>query len=309
PPRRQSVPTVRHSPAEVQAAKRATIMDPGCPDFDLQKYASPAPEKPQRRQRTLGTALTSVRRFFGGGSSAAAASPNGHKRWLGVPWVSGSGAQSAAGDAPPDSALASAETANGKPGPGYSRRVTNPGTSHGLGIAGSPHGGPHRRSMSESPGVAANTPLDPVGLAAVPEEPEQSPQTPGSPLARDAQPPTSAKSATSTSTRSALSGSIAPLQHSIDLHPTLLGAADSPFANPFQPPGLPAPYGAAQVDSGDEVQLTIEVCKIKNLSNFFIVHVARRKGNVWAYKHLYHLIMESLALRSDDVRRYGSQAQ
>ncbi|KAI9503279.1 hypothetical protein BX070DRAFT_191870 [Coemansia spiralis] len=65
------------------------------------------------------------------------------------------------------------------------------------------------------------------------------------------------------------------------------------------------PYGSPQVDNGDEVQLAIEVCRIKNLNSFFIVHLSRRKGNAWAYKYLYHQIMEKLALRSDD-RRWNS---
>ncbi|PIA17837.1 hypothetical protein COEREDRAFT_39948 [Coemansia reversa NRRL 1564] len=72
---------------------------------------------------------------------------------------------------------------------------------------------------------------------------------------------------------------------------------------------IPPPYGPPQVDNGDEVQLVIEVCKIKNLNNFFIVHLSRRKGNAWTYKHLYHLIIETLALRSDDVHRYAPKAQ
>ncbi|KAJ2027973.1 hypothetical protein IWW57_002374, partial [Coemansia sp. S610] len=94
-------------------------------------------------------------------------------------------------------------------------------------------------------------------------------------------------------------------------HAASLGAADSVFLNPFLPaqlPTVPPPYGSAQVDNGDEVQLAIEVCKIKNLNNFFIVHLSRRKGNVWAYKHLYHLIIEKLALRSDDRRRFAPKA-
>ncbi|KAJ2702973.1 hypothetical protein H4R19_005329, partial [Coemansia spiralis] len=306
PPRRQSVPTVRHSPVERHAAKRATIMDPGCPDFDLRQAAPAAPEKMERRPHKLGTALMSVRRFFGG-------SP--HKRWLGVSWASGSSAHSGARDSAPDSALASTETANGKPRPSYSRRESTASTN--LGIVGSPGAGPHRRSMSESPGLSAKCIGDQVGaaagsngLAAVPEESEPLPATVGRAGKTAADPSQPAKPATAGSVRSGFSGSIAPLQHSVDIEVSPApAAADSPFSNPFQAPGVQAPYGSSQVDNGDEVQLTIEVCKIKNLSNFFIVHVSRRKGNVWAYKHLYHLIIESLALRSDDARRYAPKLQ
>ncbi|KAJ1735837.1 hypothetical protein LPJ61_000343 [Coemansia biformis] len=333
PPRRQSVPTVHHSPAAeshalaVAAAKRATIMDPGRPEYDLRQHALTAPEKLHRRPRTLGTALTSVRRFFGSGSQSV------HKRWFGVSWASSGSAHSAASVTAPDSAVASAEPVSASRSSGYSRRGSTTAAGQGLGVAGSPGNGPHRRSMSESPYLNAKALRDQVSpaggsgvLAAVPEESEPSLVAARQPVkaaaAADESPaPTSAESAATTSTRSGLGESIAPLPHSIDIpvspfsNPASLrsganmDAAESPFANPFQQPEVPAPYGSAQVDGGDEVQLAIEVCKIKNLNNFFIVHVSRRKGNVWAYKHLYHLIMESLALRSDDVRRYGVGAQ
>ena len=58
------------------------------------------------------------------------------------------------------------------------------------------------------------------------------------------------------------------------------------------------PYGEPNVDNGDEVQFIIEICKVKNLPGLFIVHLSRRKGNAWAFKYLYHLIMEKLDLRS-----------
>ncbi|KAI8324594.1 hypothetical protein GQ54DRAFT_256261 [Martensiomyces pterosporus] len=86
------------------------------------------------------------------------------------------------------------------------------------------------------------------------------------------------------------------------------GTAADVFTNPFQKQTTAPPYGSAQVDNGEEVQLAVEICKIKNLNNFFIVHLSRRKGNVWAYKHLYHLIMERLALRSND-HRFGHAPQ
>ncbi|KAJ2512003.1 hypothetical protein GGH20_005327 [Coemansia sp. RSA 1937] len=185
--------------------------------------------------------------------------------------------------------------------PAYSRRGST-NTAQGLGLAASADS-PHRRSMSESPFLSAKIIRDQVpggGLEAVPEEAEA------------VLPPDSGRSSVASEAEG-----IAPLPHSVNISASPfshsaslasganLSAPDHPFVNPFQ---TQPPYGSPQVDNGDEVQLAIEVCKIKNLNNFFIVHVSRRKGNVWAYKHLYHLITERLALRSDDTRRFAPRS-
>ncbi|KAJ2293190.1 hypothetical protein IWW55_005764 [Coemansia sp. RSA 2706] len=309
-PRRQSVPTVHSSPSEKRAmavaAKRATIMNPARPDHEPQQ-AFTLSDKHHRRPRTLGSALTSVRRFFGGNNHGLAP-----KRWFGVTWPSGK-------DADVDSASTAIESGER---PGYTRRGS--ATTQGLGIAASADS-PHRRSMSESPYLNAKAIRDQAnpgsGLEAVPEEGEAAAATAAAATtgraggAAEAQPPNSAKSAVTSDGNDLPSGGITPLPHSVDIPspfnstPLVSGTnlAEHPFINPFQK-GVAPPYGTPQVDNGDEVQLAIEVCKIKNLNNFFIVHLSRRKGNAWAYKHLYHLIMERLALRSEDARRYAPRA-
>ncbi|KAJ2798939.1 hypothetical protein H4R20_004633, partial [Coemansia guatemalensis] len=335
-PRRQSVPTVHTSTPEKRAlaasSKRATIMNPALPEH-VPQGAFVLSDKTPRRPRTLGSALTSVRRFFGGGTNS-----NGHgggfapKRWFGVGWSSSSTNASAySKDAAPDSNSTAVDA-------GYGRRGSISTTAKGLGIATSSADTPHRRSMSESPFTSAKVIRDQVnavggssGLEAVPEESEATPvvATTGRADGRDAAEsmtaPDSARSSAASARDNTIrmkSGSaIAPLPHSVHIPSSPLSnsaslrsgvnlsAPENPFTNPFQKQTMPPPYGPAQVDNGDEVQLVIEVCKIKNLNNFFIVHLSRRKGNAWTYKHLYHLIIESLALRSDDVHRYAPKAQ
>ncbi|KAJ1779568.1 hypothetical protein LPJ77_001372 [Coemansia sp. RSA 2523] len=292
-PRRQSVPTVITDSAEKRAlaaaAKRATIMDPARPDSEPQQ-TFPLSDKLHRRPRTLGSALTSVRRFFGSSHTGIAS-----KRWFGVTWSSTNGPHK---NAEPDSMSTAIDSAER---PAYSRRGST-NTAQGLGLAASADS-PHRRSMSESPFLSAKIIRDQVpggGLEAVPEEAEA------------VLPPDSGRSSVASEAEG-----IAPLPHSVNISASPfshsaslasganLSAPDHPFVNPFQ---TQPPYGSPQVDNGDEVQLAIEVCKIKNLNNFFIVHVSRRKGNVWAYKHLYHLITERLALRSDDTRRFAPRS-
>ncbi|KAJ2080109.1 hypothetical protein H4R24_003314 [Coemansia sp. RSA 988] len=335
-PRRQSVPTVHTSTPEKRAlaasSKRATIMNPALPEH-VPQGAFVLSDKTQRRPRTLGSALTSFRRFFGGNANT-----NGHsggfapKRWFGVGWSSSSSNTLAySKDAAPDSNSTAVDAS-------YGRRGSVSTAAKGLGIAASSADSPHRRSMSESPFTSPKVIRDQVnaagggsGLEAVPEENETTPvvattgHAEGRAAVESMTAPESARSSVASARDNTIrvkSGSaIAPLPHSVHI-PTSplsnsaslrsgmnLGASETPFTNPFQKQTIPPPYGPAQVDNGDEVQLVIEVCKIKNLSNFFIVHLSRRKGNAWTYKHLYHLIIESLALRSDDVHRYAPKAQ
>ncbi|KAI9016255.1 hypothetical protein CLU79DRAFT_326752 [Phycomyces nitens] len=55
-------------------------------------------------------------------------------------------------------------------------------------------------------------------------------------------------------------------------------------------------YGDPVVDSGEEVRFSVELCKIKNLPGLYIVDIRRMKGSVWAYKCIYHTLLETLDL-------------
>ncbi|CAG8609104.1 6632_t:CDS:10 [Ambispora leptoticha] len=55
-------------------------------------------------------------------------------------------------------------------------------------------------------------------------------------------------------------------------------------------------YGDPTVDSGEEIRFSVELCKIKNLPELYIVDLKRLKGNIWAYKFLYHTLLEKLDL-------------
>ncbi|KAI7887427.1 Pkinase-domain-containing protein [Lichtheimia hyalospora FSU 10163] len=55
-------------------------------------------------------------------------------------------------------------------------------------------------------------------------------------------------------------------------------------------------YGDPVVDPGEEVRFSVELCKIKNLPGLYIVDIRRMRGNVWAYKFLYHTLLDTLNL-------------
>lgn len=55
-------------------------------------------------------------------------------------------------------------------------------------------------------------------------------------------------------------------------------------------------YGDPNVDPGDEVRFSIELCKIKNLPGLYIVDMRRMRGNVWAYKFIYRTLLDTLNL-------------
>jgi serine/threonine protein kinase len=57
-------------------------------------------------------------------------------------------------------------------------------------------------------------------------------------------------------------------------------------------------YGEASIDAGDEIRFVVEICKIKNLTNLYIVDIRRMKGSIWSYKFLYHNLLERLDLKS-----------
>jgi hypothetical protein len=56
-------------------------------------------------------------------------------------------------------------------------------------------------------------------------------------------------------------------------------------------------YGEEAIDSGEEIRFSIELCRIKNLHELYSVDIRRMKGNLWAYKFLYHAILNTLDLQ------------
>ncbi|KAI9252141.1 kinase-like domain-containing protein [Sporodiniella umbellata] len=64
--------------------------------------------------------------------------------------------------------------------------------------------------------------------------------------------------------------------------------------------GLKPIYGEAAIDNGEEVRFLVEVCRFENLPGLFIVDVKRLKGNLWAYKFLYHKLIDFLDLNKSD---------
>ncbi|KAJ1961782.1 hypothetical protein GGI12_003050 [Dipsacomyces acuminosporus] len=301
-PRRSSVPAVLAAPSEARELpnvnKRATIMDPSHFEQDVRREFALSDKASNRRPRTLGSALTSVRRFFGGSSARP-------RRWFST--------SSGATNASKNAALSSSSTAvpaERKSLFGRPRRESTAGSAQGLGIPGSGKDSPHRRSMSESPLTSAKAARDQANgiavgstLAVVPEENEAAASQAAINKNLD-----DALGHERTQVSDAVLPS-SPFSHAASFGSGMGTAAADVFTNPFQKQTAPPPYGSPQVDNGEEVQLAVEVCKIKNLNNFFIVHLSRRKGNVWAYKHLYHLIMERLALRSNDHRLYTASQQ
>ncbi|KAG0209540.1 hypothetical protein BGX28_010238 [Mortierella sp. GBA30] len=57
-------------------------------------------------------------------------------------------------------------------------------------------------------------------------------------------------------------------------------------------------YGEESIDSGEEVRFSIELCRIKNLTGIYCVDIRRMKGNLWAYKFLYHAVLDTLDLNA-----------
>ncbi|PWN45792.1 Pkinase-domain-containing protein [Ceraceosorus guamensis] len=68
-------------------------------------------------------------------------------------------------------------------------------------------------------------------------------------------------------------------------------AAGASTAGPPQPL-----YGEASVDGGQEVRFSVEVTQIKNLAGLYSLDIRRMKGNLWAYKFLYHALLERCEL-------------
>lgn len=56
---------------------------------------------------------------------------------------------------------------------------------------------------------------------------------------------------------------------------------------------LPSPlYGEPSVDGGQEVRFSVEVTRLKNLPGLYSVDIRRMKGNLWAYKFIYHALLD-----------------
>lgn len=55
-------------------------------------------------------------------------------------------------------------------------------------------------------------------------------------------------------------------------------------------------YGEQGIDNGEEVQFTVELSKIQNLPGLYVVDIKRTRGNIWAFKFLYHTLLDLLDL-------------
>jgi hypothetical protein len=55
-------------------------------------------------------------------------------------------------------------------------------------------------------------------------------------------------------------------------------------------------YGEQAIDPGDEIQFSVELCKIENLPGLYVVDIKRTRGNIWAFKFLYHTLLDLLHL-------------
>ncbi|KAF9947790.1 hypothetical protein BGZ70_002513, partial [Mortierella alpina] len=93
---------------------------------------------------------------------------------------------------------------------------------------------------------------------------------------------------------------------------TMNGAAGLTTATnnmaPFSLPREPL-YGEDAIDSGEEIRFSIELCRIKNLHGLYSVDIRRMKGNLWAYKFLYHAVLNTLDLQGKGGYLTGYQPQ
>ncbi|KAK0554620.1 hypothetical protein OC845_000652 [Tilletia horrida] len=63
------------------------------------------------------------------------------------------------------------------------------------------------------------------------------------------------------------------------------------------PNAIPPPlYGEASVDGGQEVRFSVEITRIKNLPGLYSLDIRRMKGNLWAYKFIYHALLDRCQL-------------
>ncbi|KAF9190261.1 hypothetical protein BGZ51_008792 [Haplosporangium sp. Z 767] len=85
---------------------------------------------------------------------------------------------------------------------------------------------------------------------------------------------------------------------------TPASATVMPFTLPTEPL-----YGEEVIDSGEEIRFSIELCRIKNLHGLYSVDIRRMKGNLWAYKFLYHAVLDTLDLQGKGGYLTGHQQQ
>lgn len=63
---------------------------------------------------------------------------------------------------------------------------------------------------------------------------------------------------------------------------------------------MPPPlYGEPSVDGGQEVRFSVEVTRLKNLPGLYSVDIRRMKGNLWAYKFIYHALLDRCDLNGN----------
>lgn len=55
-------------------------------------------------------------------------------------------------------------------------------------------------------------------------------------------------------------------------------------------------YGEQGIDNGEQVQFNVELSKIENLPGLYVVDIKRTRGNIWAFKFLYHTLLDLLDL-------------
>jgi hypothetical protein len=63
-------------------------------------------------------------------------------------------------------------------------------------------------------------------------------------------------------------------------------------------------YGEQGIDPGDEVQFSVELSKIENLPGLYVVDIKRTRGNIWAFKFLYHNLLDLLDLSGQSGMGY-----
>ncbi|CAG8521529.1 4395_t:CDS:2, partial [Scutellospora calospora] len=71
----------------------------------------------------------------------------------------------------------------------------------------------------------------------------------------------------------------------------------SPMNSPVSTLAPEVLYGDPTTDSGEEIRFAVELCRLKNLPGLYIVDIKRMKGNLWAYKFLYHTLLDKLDLK------------
>ncbi|KAN0065466.1 hypothetical protein ACQY0O_001302 [Thecaphora frezii] len=91
------------------------------------------------------------------------------------------------------------------------------------------------------------------------------------------------------------SGAASPVSGSGFLSPSTTAMQFDDLHNgQAQPP--PPLYGDASVDGGQEIRFSVEVTRIKNLPGLYSLDIRRMKGNLWAYKFVYHALLDRCQL-------------